>query len=58
MLKDLTLSQQAAAGVQVATPLGALACSLYSEFAEAGGADRDFSAMLLHLGEKQLEAHP
>ncbi|WP_370201111.1 3-hydroxyisobutyrate dehydrogenase [Roseibium sp.] len=57
MLKDLNLSQQAAAGVQAATPLGALACSLYSEFAEAGGADRDFSAMLLHLGEKQLEAH-
>lgn len=56
MLKDLNLSQQAAASAQTATPLGALACKLYSEFAEAGGAGRDFSALLLHLGEKQREA--
>ena len=46
MLKDLTLSQQAADAVDAATPLGAEAARLYAAFVGAGGRGRDFSAML------------
>ncbi|MDT1061569.1 3-hydroxyisobutyrate dehydrogenase [Paracoccus sp. CPCC 101403] len=50
MLKDLRLSQQAAEGVDAATPMGELATRLYAEFVEDGdGRGRDFSAMLPRL---------
>lgn len=47
MLKDLDLSQQAAAGADADTPMGQLAATLYRNFVEQeGGRGRDFSAML------------
>ncbi|MAZ82150.1 MAG: 3-hydroxyisobutyrate dehydrogenase [Hoeflea sp.] len=46
MLKDLTLSQQAADAVDAPTPMGQRAAELYGEFVENGGRGRDFSAML------------
>jgi 3-hydroxyisobutyrate dehydrogenase len=47
MLKDLGLSQQAAAAVDADTPMGALAASLYAQFVEdEDGRGKDFSAML------------
>jgi 3-hydroxyisobutyrate dehydrogenase len=47
MLKDLRLSQQAAASANADTPMGALAQALYARFVEEeDGAGRDFSAML------------
>jgi 3-hydroxyisobutyrate dehydrogenase len=56
MLKDLDLSQQAAAAVDAATPLGAHAAALYAAFVANGGRGRDFSAMLPWLAEKRHEA--
>jgi 3-hydroxyisobutyrate dehydrogenase len=52
MLKDLGLSQEAAAGVGAATPLGAAATALYREFVAEGGRGRDFSAVLPWLRER------
>ncbi|MGB0412556.1 MAG: 3-hydroxyisobutyrate dehydrogenase [Pikeienuella sp.] len=52
MLKDLRLSQQAAEGVDAATPMGARATELYDEFVGDDGMGKDFSAMLPRL-EKQ-----
>jgi 3-hydroxyisobutyrate dehydrogenase len=47
MLKDLALSQQAAAAVDADTPMGRLAAELYRRFVEdEGGRGKDFSAML------------
>ncbi|MEI6798702.1 MAG: 3-hydroxyisobutyrate dehydrogenase [Pseudomonadota bacterium] len=47
MLKDLTLSQMAAEGVNADTPMGQLATALYKSFVETeGGQGMDFSAML------------
>ena len=47
MLKDLTLSQLAAEGVDADTPMGQLAAALYRQFVEdEGGRGMDFSAML------------
>jgi len=46
MLKDLRLSQQAAARVDAATPMGALAADLYARFLGSGGRGRDFSGIL------------
>ena len=47
MLKDLRLSQQAAAAVDADTPMGRAARDLYAQFVEAeGGRGKDFSAML------------
>lgn len=46
MLKDLRLSQQAAADAKAPTPMGARAASLYAEFLESGGSGKDFSALL------------
>ena len=47
MLKDLRLSQMAAAGADADTPMGQLATELYSRFVEdEDGRGRDFSAML------------
>lgn len=55
MLKDLKLSQEAAQGVDVATPMGAAATAFYSLFARSGGAPADFSAIIRMLrGEGQI----
>ena len=53
MLKDLTLSQQAAEATDAATPMGQRAAELYAEFVEGGGRGRDFSAMLLWFEGKR-----
>jgi 3-hydroxyisobutyrate dehydrogenase len=53
MLKDLKLSQQAAAEVGATTPLGALAAQLYGLFVAEGHAGEDFSAIMRFLrGER------
>jgi 3-hydroxyisobutyrate dehydrogenase len=49
MLKDLSLSQQAAAETGAATPLGAHAEALYRDFNDEGGAAQDFSAIIRYL---------
>jgi 3-hydroxyisobutyrate dehydrogenase len=49
MLKDLKLSQEAAAGAGAATPLGAQAAQLYALFAAAGHAGDDFSGIINFL---------
>lgn len=47
MLKDLRLSQQAAASADADTPMGQLAAALYEQFVEhENGRGMDFSAML------------
>lgn len=46
MLKDLRLSQKAAADVEASTPLGEHATKLYEDFIERGGQDLDFSAII------------
>ena len=49
MLKDLKLSQQAAAAAGAPTEMGALATALYARFQEEGGRGKDFSAMIQRL---------
>jgi 3-hydroxyisobutyrate dehydrogenase len=49
MLKDLKLSQEAAAGAGAATPIGAQAAQLYALFAAAGHAGDDFSGIINFL---------
>ncbi len=49
MLKDLKLSQQAAEGVDAATPMGEQATRLYEAFVSEDGRGKDFSAMLPRL---------
>jgi len=49
MLKDLHLSQEAAAAAGAATPLGAEATRLYQQFADAGQASVDFSGIIRML---------
>ncbi len=56
MLKDLTLSQQAATAVDAATPLGGHAAALYEAFVADQGRGRDFSAMLPWLGARGHDA--
>ena len=46
MLKDLNLSQEAAASAGAETPLGGHAAELYARFVAEGGADKDFSGVL------------
>lgn len=46
MLKDLKLSQQAAAHAQTATPLGALATELYARFVNEKHGQMDFSGII------------
>jgi len=46
MLKDATLSQEAATAVAASTPLGQHATDLYRQFVEAGGKGKDFSAII------------
>lgn len=53
MLKDLRLSQEAAAGADASTQMGALAQSLYATFVEhEGGEGKDFSGVLPWLAAK------
>ena len=49
MLKDLKLSQDAAASAGAATPLGAHAAALYAAFEAAGHGGTDFSGIIEHL---------
>ncbi|MBP7001252.1 3-hydroxyisobutyrate dehydrogenase [Amaricoccus sp.] len=56
MLKDLGLSQEAAAAVGAATPMGARAAELYEAFVASGGRGSDFSAMLPWLEKKSRDA--
>lgn len=56
MLKDLDLSQTAAAAVAADTPMGSLARQLYRQFVEQeNGRGRDFSAMLPRFVEKNRD---
>lgn len=49
MLKDLKLAQAAAASAGASTPMGAQAEALYQLYASNGGAEKDFSGILLML---------
>jgi len=49
MLKDLRLSQEAAADSGLTTPLGAAATELYAGYAEAGNGGVDFSGIIQML---------
>lgn len=49
MLKDLTLSQDAARMSGAHTPLGQEAATLYQRFSDAGGGEKDFSAIIQML---------
>lgn len=53
MLKDLKLSQEAAASAGAATPLGAAATQLYALFAAQGEGETDFSAIITLLRGEQ-----
>ncbi len=56
MLKDLNLSQMAAAGADADTPMGQLAAELYRRFVEdEDGRGRDFSAMLPRFEERHRD---
>ncbi|HMR51539.1 MAG TPA: 3-hydroxyisobutyrate dehydrogenase [Amaricoccus sp.] len=55
MLKDLDLSQQAAAAADASTPLGAHAAALYSEFVAEDREGLDFSAILPWLAARRRE---
>ena len=52
MLKDLGLSQQAAASVGAGTPLGQHAAEIYASFVAEGGGVKDFSGILPWLAAK------
>jgi 3-hydroxyisobutyrate dehydrogenase len=49
MLKDLHLSQEAAAKAGATTPLGEAATTLYRRYAEAGNGGSDFSGIIRML---------
>lgn len=49
MLKDLGLSQEAAASVGLETPIGAKALELYRRFVDQGGGEVDFSGIIRML---------
>jgi 3-hydroxyisobutyrate dehydrogenase len=55
MLKDMKLSQQAAASAGTGTALGAAAAAAYERLVEAGGGPLDFSAMMPFLRGKLKE---
>ena len=52
MLKDLSLSQDAARASDAATPMGALARALYADFIAENGEGRDFSGVLPWLAQQ------
>ena len=49
MLKDLCLSQESAASVEINTPMGKSAMTLYQEFINHGMGNLDFSAIIKRL---------
>lgn len=49
MLKDLVLAQEASDSAQAATPMGQRAMQLYTQMAEAGHAELDFSGIVKAL---------
>lgn len=49
MLKDLRLAQDAARAAGAATPLGAGATAIYTQYVESGEAGRDFSGIIRFL---------
>ena len=49
MLKDLSLSQQAAGESGMATPLGGHAAAIYRQFVESGNGNTDFSGIIRFL---------
>jgi 3-hydroxyisobutyrate dehydrogenase len=49
MLKDLKLSQDAAAAAGAATPMGAQAAALYENYCGRGEAGKDFSGIIRML---------
>jgi len=51
MMKDLTLSQQAASEAGAATAMGRRATELYKKFCDLGFAGEDFSGVIRHLSE-------
>ena len=52
MLKDLLLSQEAAGSAAAATPMGQRATELYTQMADAGHAELDFSGIMKMLAER------
>lgn len=56
MLKDLKLSQEAAASVGASTPLGEKAAALYELFAASGHAGEDYSAIVNALRDGAIKA--
>ena len=52
MLKDLSLSQEAARAAGAQTPLGAKAAELYAAFASAGHGADDYSAIVTYLRDR------
>jgi len=57
MLKDLRLAMEAAQSVGAYTPMGAEAETLYARFADLGGANKDFSA-IIQMIDDSWEAQP
>ncbi|HSU07165.1 MAG TPA: 3-hydroxyisobutyrate dehydrogenase [Acetobacteraceae bacterium] len=55
MLKDVKLSQAAAAATGTPTPLGAHAAALYEKLVAAGQGGRDFSAIFAWLAEQKRD---
>jgi 3-hydroxyisobutyrate dehydrogenase len=55
MLKDVKLSQDAAAAVESPTPLGAHAMSLYQSVVDAGDGAKDFSVVFRWLATQQRQ---
>jgi len=55
MLKDLSLSQQAASESGMATPLGGHAAAIYSQFVDAGHGNTDFSGIIRFLEEMKRD---
>jgi 3-hydroxyisobutyrate dehydrogenase len=51
MLKDLLLARDAAKSVKANSPLGAHAAEIYEQFVADGHGGKDFSAVILALGE-------
>jgi 3-hydroxyisobutyrate dehydrogenase len=55
MLKDLLLSQEAAAGVGAVTPMGAAATGHYQRFVAEGSGEVDFSGIIAFLRDGAFE---
>lgn len=55
MAKDLGLASAAIAATGVAARLGSLAGDIYERFAQEGGADRDFSGIIVTIRQESAE---